>query len=261
MAIAPLWLGDDVGQVHGIGRYIDHTLLKPEATREQVLQLCQEAVGFGVKAVCVNGCWVRTCAEGLRDSDVTVAAVVGFPLGAMSSAAKAAETRLAVDHGAREIDMVLSIGHAKAGDWSYVESDIRGVVEAAGPALVKVILETAALDPQQIAAGCLAAQEAGAGFVKTSTGFHPSGGATVEAVALMRRTVGPVLGVKASGGIRTAEAALEMLAAGASRIGTSNAAGMSRYLGPTAPTLAELFVSLIPPRPSPAAGRPAGRTR
>ena len=157
--------------------------------------------------------------------------------------------------------MVLSLGHAKAGDWSYVKSDIRRVVEVAGPALVKVILETGVLDPQQIAAGCLAAQAAGAGFVKTSTGFHPSGGATVQAVALMRRTVGPVLGVKASGGIRTGEAALEMLAAGASRIGTSNAAAMSRFLGPSAPTLAELFVSLIPPRPSPAAGRPAGQTR
>ncbi len=256
----PPWLGVDAGQ-RGIGRYIDHTLLKPEATREQVLQLCEEAIALGVKAVCVNGCWVRTCAEQLRAADVTVATVIGFPLGAMTSAAKAAETRLAVDGGAGEVDMVMSIGHAKAGDWSYVETDIRAVVEAAGPGLVKVILETGALDQDQIAAACRVARKAGAGFVKTSTGFHPSGGASVEAVALMRRTVGLEMGVKASGGIRTAQAAIEMLAAGASRVGTSNTAAMSQVLGPTAPTLTQLFGSATPAQSSPAAGRRADRTR
>jgi deoxyribose-phosphate aldolase len=259
--IVPPWLGDDVGQDRGIGRYIDHTLLKPEATREQVLQLCDEAIQFLVKAVCVNGCWVRTCAGRLRNSNVSVATVVGFPLGAMSPVAKAAETRLAVDGGAEEIDMVLSIGHAKGGDWSYVETDIRGVVEAAGPARVKVILETGALDPQEIATACLAARNAGAAFVKTSTGFHPAGGAAVDAVTLMRRTVGPAMGVKASGGIRTAEAAIEMLKAGASRIGTSNTAGMTQYLGPSAPTLAELFAPATPPQSAPGVDRRGGQIR
>lgn len=235
------WLGDNIDQVHGIGRYIDHTLLRPEATGEQVLQLCREGATFGVKAVCVNGCWVRTCAERLRDSEVTIAAVVGFPLGAMSQDAKAAETRLAVDGGAGEIDMVISIGHAKAGDWIYLENDIRGVVEAAGPASVKVILETGVLDTKQVTTACLVARDAGARFVKTSTGFHPSGGATAEVVALMRRVVGLEMGVKASGGIRTAEAALSMLAAGANRLGMSSTAALAGYLGPAAPRLGELL--------------------
>lgn len=242
-ALLRSWLGDDISQVHGIGRYIDHTLLKPEATYEQVVQLCQEAKAFWVKAVCVNGCWVRTCAERLRDSEVKVAAVVGFPLGAMSRDAKASETRLAVDGGAGEIDIVMSIGHARAGDWAYVQNDIRGVVEAAGPALVKVILETGVLDTEQVTAACRVAQEAGASFVKTSTGFHPSGGATAEVVALMRRVVGLEMGVKASGGIRTPEAALSMLAAGANRLGMSNTAALGGYLGPSAPRLSELLAS------------------
>lgn len=240
-ATVPPWLGSNAAQLRGIGRYIDHTLLQPEATREQVVQLCLDANAFGVKAVCVNGCWVKLGAECLRASEVVVAAVVGFPLGAMSRDAKAAETRLAVDGGAGEVDMVISIGHAKAGDWAYVENDIRGVVEAAGTAPVKVILETGALTEQEIVAGCTAARNAGAAFVKTSTGFHPSGGATLEAVRLMRRTVGGEMGVKASGGIRTAGAAVEMLAAGANRLGTSNTAALAQLLGPSAPALDQLF--------------------
>jgi len=240
-APVPPWLGDEAGQTRGIGRYLDHTLLKPEVTGDQVLQLCEEAIGFGVKAACVNGCWVATCAERLRGSGIGIAAVAGFPLGAMASRAKAVEARLAVEAGAEEVDMVLAIGQAKAGDWSYVEEDIRAVVEAAGRGRVKVILETAALDNYQIAAGCLVAKAAGAAFVKTSTGFHPNGGATIEAVTLMRRAVGLEMGVKASGGIRTVESAIAMLRAGANRIGTSNTAAMIRYLGPSAPTLSELF--------------------
>jgi deoxyribose-phosphate aldolase len=257
----PPWLGHDAGSIHGIGRYLDHTLLKPEATRDQVLKLCDEAARFGVKAVCVNGCWVETCVTRLRGSGVLVATVVGFPLGAMTSAAKAAETQLALAAGAREVDMVVPIGHVRSGEWGYVEHDIRTVAMAAAPGLVKVILETAALEPIQIAAACLAARAAGAGFVKTSTGFHPAGGATVEAVSLMRRAAGSEMGVKASGGIRTPEAAIMMLAAGASRIGTSNTAEMSSFLGPSALTLAELFAVPITVPPSPAADHPEAQSR
>lgn len=260
-AAVPPWLDHHAADTPGIGRFLDHTLLKPEATRDQILQLCEEAIDFGVKAVCVNGCWVAACAERLRGSGVKVAAVVGFPLGAMASAAKARETRLAVAAGAQEVDMVLSIGHARAGDWSYVGDDIHVVVEAAAPALVKVILETAALDNYQIAAACLLAQAAGAAFVKTSTGFYTGGGATLEAVALMRRAVGLEMGVKASGGIRTAESAIAMLRAGANRIGTSNTAAMSPYLGSAAPTLVELLSPSTATRLSPAAAPPGRRTR
>ena len=238
----PAWLGIDAPETRGIGPYLDHTLLQPDATREQVIALCEEAIRYGVKAVCVNGCWAGLCGERLAGSAVAVATVVGFPLGAMASGGKAAETRLALGAGATEIDMVMALGHARGGEWQYVEHDIRAVVEAAGPAPVKVILETAALEPEEIAAACLVSLAAGAAFVKTSTGFHPAGGATREAVALMRRAVGTEMGVKASGGIRTAEAALAMLAAGASRIGTSSTAAMARYLGPGAPLLGELLL-------------------
>jgi deoxyribose-phosphate aldolase len=235
----PRWLGADWETERGIGRYIDHTLLKPEATPAQVLGLCEEAERFGVKAVCVNGSWVESCVERLSGTAVLVAAVAGFPLGAMDSSAKAEEARLAVAAGASEIDTVMAVGRAKAGEWNRVEDDIRAVVEAAGRAVVKVILEIAALEPVEIATACLVSRAAGAAFVKTSTGFHPAGGATREAVALMRAAVGPKAGVKASGGIRTVEAAFAMLAAGANRIGTSSARAMSSHLGPTAPPLAE----------------------
>jgi deoxyribose-phosphate aldolase len=238
-AAPPRWLGADWQTQRGIGRYIDHTLLKPEATLAQVLGLCDEAERLGVKAVCVNGSWVESCAERLADTAVLVAAVAGFPLGAMDSRAKAAEARVAVAAGASEVDMVMALGRAKAGEWDCVGDDIRAVVEASAQASVKVILEAAALEPVEIATACLVARAAGAAFVKTSTGFHPAGGATREAVALMRSAVGPEMGVKASGGIRTVEAALGMLAAGANRIGTSSAQAMSSQLGPSAPRLGE----------------------
>ncbi len=236
----PPWLDAGSG-VRGIGRYLDHTLLKPEATRAQILTLCDEGIRYGVKAVCVNGAWADLCAERLSGSGVALAVVVGFPLGAMAPATKADETRRAVAERASEIDMVIALGAAKAGEWQAVEDDIRGVVQAAGPALVKCILETGALEPSEIARACEAAAAAGAAFVKTSTGFHPSGGATEQAVSLMRRAVGTGLGVKASGGIRTPVAAIRMLAAGANRIGTSATDGMADWLGPAAPPLAQLF--------------------
>jgi deoxyribose-phosphate aldolase len=235
----PPWLAAEAG-ARGLGRFIDHTLLKPEATRDQILALCEEGRRYGVRAVCVNGAWAELCAERLAGSEVALAVVAGFPLGAMATAAKAQETRLAVSAGATEVDMVIALGAAKAGQWRAVEEDVRCVVEAAGPALVKAILETAALEPAEIMAAAEAAVRAGAGFVKTSTGFHPAGGATVEAVALLRRTVGPAVGVKASGGVRTAEAAVAMLRAGANRIGTSGTAGMAAWVGAGAPGIGEL---------------------
>lgn len=229
-----------------MARFIDHTLLKPGATRDEIIRLADEGRRYQVAAVCVNGCWVELCAGRLRGSGVGVAAVVGFPLGAMSSAAKAAEARIAVGAGATEVDMVMALGQAIAGDWTYVEQDIRAVVDASSDATVKVILETAALEPTAITEASLTARRAGARFVKTSTGFHPAGGATQEAVSRMRRAVGSDMGVKASGGIRTAEVAMQMLAAGANRIGTSSTAAMAGCLGPEAPTLAELFRDFAP---------------
>jgi deoxyribose-phosphate aldolase len=243
----PAWLVPHAG-THGLARFIDHTLLKPEATRAQVLALCEEALRYEVRAVCVNGAWAEACADRLAGRGVALAVVVGFPLGAMAAAAKAEEARMAVAAGASEIDMVAPLGEIKAGEWVAVERDVRSVVEASGAALVKVIVESAALDSVEIVAACRAAVAAGAGFVKTSTGFHPAGGATEQAVALMRRTVGPGIGVKASGGIRTAEAAVAMLAAGADRIGTSAPAAMAAWLGPSAPTLEALMQT----RPGPA---------
>jgi deoxyribose-phosphate aldolase len=201
---------------------IDHTLLKPEATPAQVEQLCREALEHGFATVCVNGAWVSLAAEQLKGSAVGVAAVAGFPLGAGSSAAKAYEAADEVRAGATEVDMVINVGALKAGDDALVEVDIAEVVRSAGrDAIVKVILETALLtDDEKVRASRLAVA-AGAAFVKTSTGFGP-GGATVEDVALLRRTVGPDIGVKAAGGIRTREQAEAMVAAGASRIGASS---------------------------------------
>ncbi len=236
----PPWL-EDSGDAPGIGRFIDHTLLQPEAGRDAIIALCDEAARYGLKAVCVNGCWVADCVSRLDRSGVLVATVVGFPLGATATKAKVAEARLAVGTGADELDTVMAIGQAKSGEWRYVEDDIRRVVDAAGAAPVNVILETAALEPVEIAAGCLVARAAGAALVKTSTGFHPAGGATEGAVSLLRRAVGSDLGVNASGGVRTAESALRMLAAGANRIGTSGAAAMAVMLGPSAPTLKRLL--------------------
>jgi deoxyribose-phosphate aldolase len=216
-----------VGAALGVGavpadlaRLIDHTLLKPEATRDEVVKLCDEAKRHRFASVCVNTTWVPLCRALLASTDVIVCAVVGFPLGAMSPAAKAYEAREAVRQGAREIDMVLNLGALRSRDYETVFEDICRVVRAATPAGVKVILETSALDTEQKIIGCALAKLAGAAFVKTSTGFG-KGGATVEDVALMRRIVGTEVGVKASGGVRTAEDALKLAQAGANRLGAS----------------------------------------
>ncbi|NCB30912.1 MAG: deoxyribose-phosphate aldolase [Clostridia bacterium] len=203
-----------------LNRYIDHTLLKAEATPVQIEKLCSEALAYHFASVCVNTCYVPLCAHLLKGSDVAVCCVVGFPLGAMLIDAKAAETRLAVAAGAQEVDMVINVGMAKAGDWAYVQSDIRAVVEAAGTAHVKVILECCLLTDAEKERACACAMAAGAAFVKTSTGFS-TGGATIEDVALMRRCVGPEMGVKAAGGVRTKEDALAIIQAGATRLGAS----------------------------------------
>jgi deoxyribose-phosphate aldolase len=238
----PPWL-EDSGDAPGIGRFLVGTLLRPEAGRDAIIAHCDEAVRYGLKAVCVNGCWVADCVSRLGRSEVVVVSVVGFPLGAGATKAKAAEARLAVGAGAGELDMVIAIGQARSGEWRYVEDDIRRVVDAAGAVPVKAILETAALEPVEIAAGCLVARAAGAAFVKTSSGFHVAGGATEGTVSLLRRAVGADLGVVASGGVRTAESALRMLGAGANRIGTSGAAAMAAILGPSAPPLKRLIQS------------------
>ncbi len=203
-----------------LARLIDHTLLSPDATREDLARLCEEARRHGFASVCVNSANVRFCRQKLRGSPVMTVAVVGFPLGAMETHAKAAETRQAVRDGADEIDMVINLGALKSKDYATVYDDIAAVVEAARGRPVKVIIEAGALDHDQKVIACALSKAAGAAFVKTSTGFGP-GGATVEDVALMRRIVGDDVGVKASGGIRDARKAEEMIRAGANRIGAS----------------------------------------
>ncbi|MGE5258384.1 MAG: deoxyribose-phosphate aldolase [Hyphomicrobiales bacterium] len=200
---------------------IDHTLLKPVATDEQIVRLCREALESNFAAVCVNPCYIRLAVGQLAHSPVKACSVIGFPLGASTTRIKAAEAELAVAEGATEVDMVISVGALKSGRLVYVEDDIRQVVTAAGEALVKVIIETCFLTDTEKVTACRLAMNAGAGFVKTSTGFG-SGGATVADVRLMRSTVGSALGVKASGGVRALADALAMLEAGASRIGTSS---------------------------------------
>lgn len=207
--------------VQKINKYIDHTLLKADAAPEQIIKLCEEAKQYDFASVCVNTCYVPLCAEQLKDTDVKVCCVVGFPLGAMSTEAKAYETEWAVKHGADEVDMVINIGMTKAADWDYVRDDIRAVAAASGNALVKVIIETCLLTDDEKVKVCTLCKEAGADFVKTSTGFS-TGGATVEDVRLMRQTVGPDMGVKAAGGIHTREEAEAMIEAGADRIGASS---------------------------------------
>jgi len=199
---------------------IDHTLLKPDATREQLMQICAEAKQYGFATVCVNSANIPLAARQLRGSTVKPIAVVGFPLGAATSQAKAFEAREAVQAGAEEIDMVINIGALKSKDYKTVFEDIRTVVESAKPHKVKVILETAQLNNEEKVIACSLAKTAGAAFVKTSTGFG-GGGATVEDIALMRRIVGRDMEVKASGGIRTREDAQKMIQAGADRIGAS----------------------------------------
>lgn len=199
---------------------IDHTLLKQQASKEQIAKICEEAMAYEFASVCVNPCYVKQCAETLKDSPVNVCTVIGFPLGASTTATKAFETRDAVANGAVEIDMVVNVGAIKSGKWDYVKNDIKAVVDAAAGELVKVIIETCLLTDEEKKHVCQIAKEAGADFVKTSTGFS-TGGATPEDVALMRETVGPDMGVKASGGIHTAEEAIACINAGATRLGVS----------------------------------------
>ncbi|MDC7127298.1 MAG: deoxyribose-phosphate aldolase [Spirochaetales bacterium] len=204
-----------------LAKYIDHTLLKPESTMAQIDKLCDEAKEYDFCSVCVNTGWTKHCAERLAGADVKVCSVIGFPLGAMSTRAKAAETAFAVEDGADEIDMVLNIGALKDGNTSLVKDDVAAVVEACGgKAKLKVIIETALLTKDEIILACKTCVEAGADFVKTSTGFSTAG-ATPENVALMKKTVGDSAKVKAAGGVRTFEDAVAMIEAGADRLGTS----------------------------------------
>lgn len=204
-----------------IAATIDHTLLKPQSSREEIRAVCEEAVRYGASSVCVNPCYIEYVARLLEGTGVTPCCVIGFPLGANTPAVKAFEAADAVSRGAREVDMVLNVGAVKSGEWELVHRDIAGVVAAVrGRAAVKVILETCLLTDEEKVRACAVAKHAGADFVKTSTGFS-TGGATVEDVRLMRAAVGPTLGVKASGGIRSYEDAKAMLDAGATRIGAS----------------------------------------
>ena len=207
-----------------IASYIDHTLLKPDATSAQIEQLCAEARQYGFASVCVNPTHVHACAEMLNSGTTPkVCTVIGFPLGASASSVKSHETKIAIEDGAEEIDMVINIGALKEGKNDLVKSDIRGVVDTAHAkgAIVKVIIETVFLSDAEKERACLLSKEAGADFVKTSTGFS-GGGATVEDIALMRRVVGAEMGVKASGGVRNLADARAMIEAGATRIGASS---------------------------------------
>jgi deoxyribose-phosphate aldolase len=231
--VPPLWV-TYAGEGARVADFVDHTLLKPEATRRDVEQLCAEAGEHRFAAVCVNPTWVPLCRDVLAGSRVKVATVVSFPLGASRPEVKAAEAALAVRDGAQELDVVAAIGLIKSGDWDGVARDVRAVLGVADGTLVKVIIECAALTPIEIVRASTLARDAGAHYVKTSTGFHPAGGATEGAVALMRLAVGDALGVKASGGVRDCKTALRMIAAGATRIGTSSGVAMAecRGLGP-----------------------------
>jgi deoxyribose-phosphate aldolase len=204
-----------------IAKTIDHTLLKPTATAEQVRELCAEARTNHFASVCVNPRWVSLVAKELAGTDVLTCSVIGFPLGAHTTEIKVEETRLAIKQGAQEVDMVIDLGALKGGDYKALEDDIRAVVRAAGKTTVKVIIETCFLSNDEKRIACEASLKAGAHFVKTSTGFG-SGGATVEDVKLMRKTVGDALRIKASGGIRSYHDAIALLEAGADRIGTSS---------------------------------------
>ena len=214
-------------------KYFDHTLLKPEATPQDILKLLSEAVRLDTAAVCVNGCHVRAARRFIdaSGSDVKVASVAGFPLGAMSTNTKAYEIQLALEDGADEIDLVMNIGQAKAGNWAYVEDEVYTIAEMCheSDALLKLIIETCLLTDEEIVQSCESARTAGADFVKTSTGFS-GGGATVHAVALMKKTVGDDLKVKASGGIRTLADARAMIEAGADRLGCSATADILKEL-------------------------------
>lgn len=202
-------------------KYIDHTLLKPQATEEQIIKVCDEAKKYGFASVCVNPYYASLVRKELEGTDIKTCVVVGFPLGANTKEVKAFETKQAIENGAQEVDMVINIGALKSKKYDVVKEDIKAVVDAAkGKALVKVILETCLLTEEEKVKACEISKEAGADFVKTSTGFS-TGGATVEDIKLMRKTVGPDMGVKASGGVRSREDAKAVIAAGANRIGAS----------------------------------------
>ncbi|WP_338750210.1 deoxyribose-phosphate aldolase [Bacillus sp. FJAT-52991] len=205
-----------------VAKMIDHTLLKADATKEEVGKICEEAKAYEFASVCINPVWVPYASEQLKGTPVKVCTVIGFPLGAMTSDVKAFETKNAIENGAEEVDMVINIGALKAGDYEAVLKDIQAVTSAAkGKALTKVIIETCLLTDEEKKKACELAVEAGADYVKTSTGFS-TGGATVEDIALMRKTVGPDIGVKASGGVRSREDAENMIKVGATRIGASS---------------------------------------
>jgi deoxyribose-phosphate aldolase len=216
-------------QLTSMAKYIDHTLLKPEATIQEIDKLCAEALANKFASVCVNGSYVKRCAEILAGSGVLVCSVIGFPLGAMSTEAKCYEARTAIEDGACEIDMVLNVGWLKSGADDKVERDIAAVADVCHRhgARLKVILETCLLTDDEKLRACNASKRAGADFVKTSTGFN-KGGATAHDIALMRQAVGDVMGVKASGGVRDAKTAKEMIAAGATRIGASASVAIVR---------------------------------
>ncbi|MGH0052529.1 MAG: deoxyribose-phosphate aldolase [Sphaerochaetaceae bacterium] len=204
-----------------VAKYIDHTVLAATATRSRIEKLCKEAIQYHFASVCVNSCWVPLCAKLLEKSDVKVCTVIGFPLGAMATESKAYEAGMAVKAGAEEVDMVINVGYLKNHDDDLVQDDIKTVKKACGKALLKVIIETCLLNEEEKVRACRLAMSSGADFVKTSTGFS-TGGATVKDIKLMRKTVGPDLGVKASGGVRTYEDAIAMIEAGATRIGASS---------------------------------------
>ncbi|MBW8348162.1 deoxyribose-phosphate aldolase [Bacillus sp. IITD106] len=213
-----------------IARYIDHTLLKADATKENITTLCEEAKKYHFASVCVNPTWVQYVSSVLQATDVKVCTVIGFPFGATTPETKAFETKNAIENGANEIDMVINIGALKDGNFELVERDISAVCAAAkGKALVKVIIETSLLTDQEKENACKIAKKAGADFVKTSTGFS-TGGATVKDIELMRKAVGPDLGVKASGGVRTIEDVQSMIKAGATRIGASSGVAIMKGL-------------------------------
>lgn len=215
-----MYINQKGGNFMKLSKYIDHTLLKPQATQEEILKLIEEAKIYDFASVCINPAWVKLTHKMLQDTNIRVCTVIGFPLGATSTASKVCETKIAVEDGADELDMVISIGELKSGNYDYVKNDIKKVVEASGDKLVKVIIETCLLTDEEKVKVCLLAKEAGANYVKTSTGFS-TGGATTHDVKLMRQAVGTQMGVKASGGIHTKREMMDMIESGASRIGAS----------------------------------------
>ena len=230
-----------VGERARLADFIDHTLLRADATRADVERHCVDAAERSFAAVCVAPLWVALCRSMLAGTRVRVATVVGYPSGAQRSEVKAVEARLATDDGADELDVVAPLGFVKGGEWGAVGADLATVIRAAQGRLVKVVVETAALTPAEIVRSAVVAREEGADYVKTSTGAHPAGGATPEAVALLRLVCGDSLGVKASGGVRDAASAAAMIAAGATRIGTSHGVAMADAIVPGPSPLAELF--------------------